>query len=136
MVNFRKFDFVFDFFEGQITESFSLKWSGPNMTKRTVAGIVTGTIDESTALDDVAELTKSSLKVTASDFVLNCPASTKVVVEVFNLSGMMVDKKTLVLNNQSATMSHTNLQKGFYVLRVKDGNKILIHQKVSLNHPL
>ena len=126
--------FVFDFFEGQITESFSLKWSGPNMTKRTVAGIVTGTVDESTALNDISDFSESDIKVTASDFVINCPENADVTVEVFNLSGMMVAKKIIKPDNQLAVMSHSGLKSGLYVVCVKDGNKMHSRRKVILNH--
>lgn len=126
--------FVFDFFEGQITESFSLKWSSPNMTKRTVAGIVTGTIDESTALNDISDISNAKVNVTPTEFRFSCPESSNINVEIINLSGIVIEKKSLTVNNGLATLSNSNLKSGLYIVRVSDGTRSIIRQKVNVLH--
>jgi len=126
--------FVFDFFEGQITESFSLKWSSPNMTKRTVAGIVTGTIDESTALNDISDISTAKVNVTPTEFRFSCPESSNINVEIINLSGIVVEKRSLTVNNGLATLSNSNFKSGLYIVRVSDGTRSIIRQKVNISH--
>jgi len=125
--------FTLDFFEGQITESLYLRWSGPNLSKRTVTGIVTGTIDASTAINEVSDnASGATMGVTPAEFKFYCPGKTTIYVEVFNLSGMLVEKQTLKSTEGYASMSHANLKTGLYIVRVNDGDRNIIRQKVSI----
>jgi len=125
--------FTLDFFEGQITESLYLRWSGPNLSKRIVTGIVSGTIDASTAIDEISENPSgASMRITAAEFLFYCPGKTMIYVEVFNLSGMLVEKQTLKSTEGYASISHANLKTGLYIVRVNDGVRNIIRQKVSI----
>ena len=126
--------FTVDFFEGQVTESLSLKWSGPTLSKRVLTGIVTGTIDESTAVDEISDASVAKIIVTPREFIFTCPGKKTIQVGVFNLSGMLLDKQTLVTNNETAVMSNLNLKSGLYIFRVTDGDRSIIQKKVNILH--
>jgi M6 family metalloprotease-like protein len=126
--------FVFDFFEGQITESFSLKWSNPTMTKRSVAGIVTGTIDESTAVENITDTSAAKMCITSAELKFTSPDTESIYVEIYNLSGQLVEKQVLNTTLGIATLPIKNLKSGLYIVRVINCGKVLILQKVSLLH--
>ncbi len=125
--------FTLDFFEGQVTESLSFKWSGPNLSKRLVTGVVTGTVVVPTAVDELADNNSHARVIaTPQEFKFICPDQARIEVEVFTLSGILVEKQILTTVNGMATMTNTNLNAGLYIVRVNDGSKTIIRQKVSV----
>ena len=121
--------FTLDFFEIQVTESLSLKWSSNGFTKRNVSGLVKGSIDTNTGVSDILNNNGATMVVTSSEFKFNCPGETAITVEVYNLTGMLIEKQTLSTTNELANMSNTNLKTGLYFIRVNAGNKTIIRQK-------
>ncbi|MDD4991045.1 MAG: M6 family metalloprotease domain-containing protein [Paludibacter sp.] len=126
--------FTLDFFEGQITESLSLKWSGPGLTKRVLTGIVTGTIDESTAVENITDISGAKMCVTSDEFKFTCPDTESIQVEIYSLSGQLVERQALNTTLGIATLPVTNLKSGLYIVRVSNSGKVLIRQKVSVLH--
>lgn len=125
--------FTLDFFEGQVTESLILRWSSSTLSKRIIAGLVRGTIDASTAIGEVTgNVSGASMRVMPTEFKFECPGTTTMYVEVFNLSGMLMMTKTLDSTTGQASMSHTDLKPGLYIVRVNDGERNLMNQKVSV----
>ena len=121
--------FTLDFFEIQVTESLSLKWSSTGFTKRNVSGLVKGTIDTNTGVADILNNNGATLVVTSSEFKINSPGETAITVEVYNLTGMLIEKQALTTTNGLANMSNINLKTGLYFIRVNAGNKTIIRQK-------
>lgn len=125
--------FTLDFFEGQVTESLYLKWSGPNLTKRAVTGLVSGAVVVHTAVDELsANNSGATMIATQQEFKFSCPDQATIEVEIFNLSGMLVEKQTLTTVAGMATMPNTNLKAGLYIVRVNVGQRNIIRQKVSV----
>ncbi|HEY6913709.1 MAG TPA: M6 family metalloprotease domain-containing protein [Paludibacter sp.] len=124
--------FTVDFFEGQVTESLSLKWSGPALTKRTITGLVTGTIVEPTAVEGISDNAGAKISVSAQELKFTCPGESKIGVEVYSLSGTLVQKQTLDITDGMASMSHANLKSGLYIVCVNSGGKTIIRKKVSI----
>lgn len=126
--------FILDFFEGQITESLSLKWSGPSLAKRVLTGIATGTIDESTAVENITDISGAKMNVTSDEFKFTCPDTESIQVEIYSLSGQLVERQALNTTLGIATLPVTNLKSGLYIVRVSNSGKVLIRQKVSVLH--
>ena len=125
--------FSIDFFEIQVTESITLKWSSAGFSKRNVTGLVNGTIDTNTGVADVSTNGGAKMMVTSTEFKFNCPGESTITVEVYNLSGIRIDKQTLSITNGFAGMPNTNLKNGLYCIRVNAGNKTIIRQKTIIN---
>ena len=125
--------FTLDFFEIQVTESLTLKWSSTGFTKRNVTGLVKGTVDTNTGVADLLNNDKATMVDTSSEFKFNCPGENTITVEVYNLTGMLVEKQTLSTSNGFVSMSNTNLKTGLYLIRVNAGNKTIIRQKTIIN---
>lgn len=123
--------FTLEFFEIQVTESMSLRWSSPEMTKRTLSGYVSGVVDY-TALEELAVLRSAKLWADRENIRISAENTEKVVVEIYNLSGMMLDRKELTLTQGAASMPHDHLQPGVYGVRALAGNKILIREKICI----
>jgi len=124
--------FTFDYFEGQITESFSLKWSGPTFLKTSVRGLVVGNIDLSASVDVQTKNTQAEMYADSQNFTFNCPGESTIDVEVYSLSGMLLGKQTLSTSNGLASMSNLSFKSGLYCVKVNAGNKTIIRQKVSI----
>ena len=125
--------FTLDFFEIQVTESLTLKWSSTGLTKRNVIGLVKGTIDTNTGVADILNTDGAAMVVTSSEFIFNCPGKNAITVEVYNLTGMLLEKQSLSTTNGLVNMSNTNLKTGLYFIRVNAGNKTIISQKTIIN---
>jgi M6 family metalloprotease-like protein len=125
--------FSLDFFEIQVTESVSLKWSSTGFTKRIVTGLVKGTIDANTGVADISTNNESKMNTTSGEFIFNCPGESTINVEVYNMNGMLIEKQTLYLIDGLAKMSNTNLTTGLYCIRVNAGNNTIIRQKTIIN---
>ena len=125
--------FSIDFFEIQVTESITLKWSSAGFSKRNVTGLVTGTIDTNTGVADVSTNGGAKMNTTSTEFKFSCPGESTITVEVYNLSGICIDKHTLSITNGLAGMPNTNLKNGLYCIRVNAGNKTIIRQKTIIN---
>ena len=125
--------FTFDFFEIQVTESFTLRWSSTGFTKRNVTGLVKGTIDTNTAVTDIPDKNEAKMIVNSTEFKFNCPGENVITVEIYNLTGMLIEKQTLSTPDGLATMSTSNLKSGLYCIRVNAGNKTIIRQKTIIN---
>jgi len=125
--------FTFDFFEGQVTESFMLKWQGPNLSKRYISGFATGAVDNSnTALSDITDDTQADMYVTPEVFSFNCPGNRELNIEVYTLSGILVAKQKLYTSDGLVSMSNTNLKTGLYIVKVNAGTKTILRQKASI----
>jgi len=124
--------FTFDFFEGQVTETFSLKWIGPGFTKTTVRGLVVGTVDLSAAVHLQKKEALAEIFVGNQEFSFLCPGENKIDVEVYSLSGMLLEKQTLSTSNGLASMSNSSLKSGLYCIKVDAGKKTILRQKVSI----
>ena len=125
--------FTIDFFEIQVTESLTLRWSGPSLTKRNLTGLVKGTIDSGTDVADISNSNEAKMVVTAQDFKFICPGESRIDVEVYNLTGMLIEKQTLITSDGLATMPNTDLKTGLYCIRVNGANKTIIRQKAIIN---
>jgi len=126
--------FTFDYFEGQVAETFVLKWQGPNLSKRILTGFKTGTVDTNndSAVSDLTNDANADMFVTPNEFLFNCPGKNELEVEVYNLSGILVSKQKLYTSGGLVSMSNTNLKTGMYLVKViADGKKIL-RQKASI----
>jgi M6 family metalloprotease-like protein len=123
--------FTIEFFEIQVTESMYLRWSSPNMTKRSLSGFVNGVVDY-TALEDLSALRNARLWADKENIRISADDTDLVVVEIYSLSGVMLDRKELALTQGIASMSHTHLPVGVYAVRAFAGNKILIREKICI----
>lgn len=123
--------FTLEFFEIQVTESMSLRWSSPNMTKRTLTGYVNGVVDY-TALEEIGVPQTPKLWADRENIRISAEDTDKAVIEIYNLSGMMLDRKELTLTQGAASMQHAHLQPGVYGVRALAGNKILIREKICI----
>jgi len=123
--------FTVDFFQIQVSESITLKWSSPTFTKRPLTGLVSGTIDNGTA---VVEYTDDNAKmvVTSREFKFSCPGESKIEVEVYTLTGMLIEKQTLSTTDGLAALPDTNLKAGLYCIVVNAGDKTMIRQKAMI----
>jgi len=125
--------FTFDYFEGQVTESFILKWQGPNLSKRTLTGFKMGTVDNTNSgVSDLANDAKADMYVTPGEFLFNCPGKNELDVEVYNLSGILVSKQTLYTSGGLVSMPNTNLKTGLYIVKVNADSKTILRQKASV----
>jgi len=124
--------FTLDFFEIQVTESLFLKWSSTGFTKRNVTGLVKGTIDTNTAVADILNNKGATMVVTSGEIKFNCPGENSIIVDVYNLTGMLIEKQILSTPNGLASMPVTNLPSGLYCIRVNAGNKTIIRQKTII----
>jgi len=125
--------FTVDFFEIQVTESLTLKWSSTGFTKRNVTGLVKGTIDTNTGVADILNNDGATMLATSSEFKFNCPGENVITVEIYSLTGMLLEKQSLSTINGLVNMSNTNLKTGLYFIRVNAGNKTIIRQKTIIN---
>ena len=125
--------FTLDFFEIQVSESLNLKWSSAGLTKRNVSGLVKGTIDTNTAVADILNNDGATMIVTSNEMKFNCPGENAITVEVYNLTGVLIERQTLSTSNGLASMPITNLKTGLYCIRVNAGNKTIIRQKAIIN---
>ena len=125
--------FTVDFFEIQVTESLTLKWSNTGFTKRNVTGLVKGTIDTNTGVADILNNDGATMLATSSEFKFNCPGENVITVEIYSLTGMLLEKQSLSTINGLVNMSNTNLKTGLYFIRVNAGNKTIIRQKTIIN---
>jgi len=124
--------FTFDFFEGQVTESFSLKWSGPGFAKTSVRGLVVGTVDLSASVDVQKKDAQAEMYTDSQNFTFNCPGESTIDVEVYSLSGMLLGKQTLSTSNDLASMPNSSFKSGLYCIKVNAGNRTILRQKVSI----
>ena len=127
--------FTLDFFEAQITQSLSLNWSGPNFLKSRVSGYVNGSIDMgNTAVNDLSDIGNTRMWVTSKNKLnFDCRNESRIYVEVFNISGILIDTRALSVLNGRANMSLDWINKGVYFVRVKNNlNEFLLKQKVIL----
>lgn len=121
-----------DFFEGQVTESLSIKWSGPGITKRNLF-TSRGTVDISSAVQELNDKQlDASISANSQDFSFKCPGFDQISVEVFNLTGILIEKQLLKLNHGVAQLPNSNIKNGVYLIRLTNGNKIIVQQKVCI----
>ena len=122
--------FVVEYYEGQVSESLSLSWKGTTGLKKTFTGCV-AFVPNSIAINEPETAT---MLVGSQEFKFTCPGASKIDVEVYNLSGVLIDKKALNTSDGFASMSNSNLKTGLYCIRVRAGNKTIINQKASIAH--
>ena len=125
--------FRIDYFEAQVSETLSLFWSSSNLTKRMLTGLVSGTIDTSTSVDEIAGSgSGAEMFVTSQEFKFNCPNENKIDVAVYDLSGVLVSRQSLNTSDGLASMSNANLKAGLYIIRVNAGDRTILRQKTSI----
>ena len=82
---------------------------------------------------DIPDENEAKMIVNSTEFKFNCPGEKVITVEIYNLTGMLIEKQTLSTPDGLATMSTANLKSGLYCIRVNAGNKTIIRQKTIIN---
>lgn len=124
--------FTFDFFEGQVTESFALMWSGPGLSKRNLTGLVNGEIDATDLNDPVRE----TMTVYHFDKILyvdlNKSISEAITLTVFGMQGSKLKEEKMQLFDGRAHVSLKEIPSGVYMIQLSDNNGLRISEKLFL----
>lgn len=123
--------FIMDFFEAQISQSLSFYWSGPSIPKSRVSPFYTGS--EYTDVKNISNESSVNIWVNInSELVFECYDQSTILVEVYNVSGMLINRELLDIVGGKTTMGKFTSDKGIYFVRVKTDNNVLLQQKIVL----
>jgi M6 family metalloprotease-like protein len=123
--------FTLEFFEGQVSESLYLRWSSKGMSKRNLTGFVTGTPNYTDVFSPEAD-SKIKIWLSLSELCMAGVDIEKPIVEIYNVSGILMDKRQLEINAGTAQFSIENLPKGIYFVRLLEGSRVRAVRKVCL----
>ncbi|MDD3079354.1 MAG: M6 family metalloprotease domain-containing protein [Paludibacter sp.] len=122
-----------DFFEAQISQSMSIYWSGPTFPKKKLSYLTIGTEDNTA----VKKISNSNVRVWSdnTNFIFSCPDYNIIHADIYNITGMLIESKTLTISNGKATLPNSDYKNGVYLVKLTGQNNDLIeNQKVFVQH--
>lgn len=123
-------DFILDFFEVQVSQSMTLYWSSPTVSKQRLSNFWLGT---PTAVETAVNGNLNMVKI-GSQLNLTGFAESTLKVQIYNLLGSVVKSDNhVIVNNQAAVVDIDDLHAGIYLVTVTDSNgQRLLSKKMIL----